>query len=325
MRNVLLFLFSLPCIQASAQLTVGDGLLTTYGGTVIKLDGTTLFPADKFTITSNRILQSSVAVALTGTVTSINRVVTFSSPVVFTGAVRLSYDPAGLNGNAENDLKLSYRSAGGWRYSPDGAVNVTNHFVEEALTAKSFDGLTASAFYISLPVHLLSFTARWAMGNTVLLQWQTAEEINNSHFSLERSGDGRFYTAIGTVQAAASDAQASYTFTDRQPLGGTNFYRLRQYDRDGRQRLYGVQVVRNGEGSGKTVLYPNPVTGDGFTVTLQKPVTVPIAYTITNAGGQLVQKGRLASRQQWVTTGTLPAGVYLLQVGDGQTVRFQKQ
>jgi hypothetical protein len=323
MRNVLLFLFSIPWLQAGAQLNVGDGSLTTYGGAAMQLDGMTLFPPDKFTVTNNRILQSTNPVPLTGSVTSINRVVTFSSPVAFTGTVRLSYDPAGLNGNAENDLKLSYRSAGGWRYSPGGVVNLTNYVVEEALTAKSFDGLTASAFYISLPVHLLSFTARWATGNTVLLQWQTAEEINNSHFSLERSGDGRLYAAIGTVQAAASGGQASYTFTDRQPLGGTNYYRLRQYDRDGRQRLYGVQMVKAGEDPGNVVLYPNPVTGDGFTVTLQRPITAPVAYTITNAGGQVVQTGRLAS--QWIATGKLPAGIYLLQLGDGQTMRFQKQ
>lgn len=324
MRTVLLLLFFLFFLHTGAQLRVGDGTLTLYSGTALKLDGMTLIPSDKLVLTNNRILQRSNPVALTASVNSINRVVTFNSPIVFTGTVRLTYDAAGLNGNAENDLKLSYSSAGSWQYSPNGVVNTSGHFVDEILTAKSFDGLTASAFYIPLPVHLLSFTARRGADNTVLLQWQTAEEINNSHFSLERSGDGQLYVVIGTVQASATGGQGSYAFTDRQPLSGTGYYRLRQYDRDGHQRLYGVQMVRAGDGTGKAVLQPNPVTGAGFTVNLQKPVTAAIAYTISNAGGQVVQTGRLTNPLQWITTDKLPAGIYLLQLGDGQVVRFQK-
>lgn len=325
MRNVLAVFSFLLCLQAGAQLKVNDGTLTLFSGTVIKLDGTSLLPAAPFTLSNNQVLQSTDPVQVNGTLRSINQVLTFSSPVTFTGTLRLYFDPAGLNGNAAEGLKLTYLSAGTWYPSGNGEVNTTGNYIEEALNAKSFEGLTASAFYTLLPVRLLSFTARRESGNTVLLRWQTAEEHNNSHFTVERSSDGRGYTAIGTVPAAAATGPALYTFTDPQPLSSTGFYRLRQHDRDGNQQLCGVQRVP-GIGAAQTAaLYPNPVTGQGFTLDLKNTIEKPLTYTISNASGQLIRSGRITSPQQWLGTGNLPTGTYLLQLGDGRTFRFWKQ
>jgi hypothetical protein len=324
MKNYLLLLGFLLSLKVGAQLTVGDGSLILSGGSSIQLtNGMTLIPAEDLTITTNHFSQSNTPVLLNGTVSSIQHVVSWTNPLVFTGTVRLYYTASNLNGYSETELKLSYQNAGNWAPSAHGFVNTTGLCVDEVVTAKSFTGLTASAIYVPLPVTLLTFTAKRDAGNTVLVQWQTASESNNSHFIIERSGDGRNYASIGRV-AAGSSTGASYSFTDEQPFSGNNYYRLRQHDRNGSQRLYGVRLVQGVEGVGAPALYPNPVVGNAVTVDLKRTLIKPLAYIISNAAGQVVGSGQLTNRQQMVSVNQLPAGYYHLQMGDGQTLSFQK-
>ncbi len=54
-----------------------------------------------------------------------------------------------------------------------------------------------------LPLTLLDFTVT-KNGNIAQLKWQTANEVNTSHFDIERSTDGVNFTAIGKVDAAGN-------------------------------------------------------------------------------------------------------------------------
>ena len=85
----------------------------------------------------------------------------------------------------------------------------------------------------TLPVIWASFEAR-PMQNAVDLNWTTASETNNDRFLVERSGNGADFEAIGTVDAIGNSLSAQkYDFSDRNPLDGTNFYRIVQVDVDG--------------------------------------------------------------------------------------------
>ena len=86
-----------------------------------------------------------------------------------------------------------------------------------------------------------------------------------------------------------------------------------------------MRLVKAGDARGMVKVQPNPVTGDGFMLDMRRVVTDPLFYSISNAAGQVIATGRISSQQQWITTGKLPAGSYLLQVGSEPTVRFQKQ
>ena len=69
-------------------------------------------------------------------------------------------------------------------------------------------------------------------------------EVNNDHFTLERSGDGMHYTGIGTVPGKGDNNQpVNYSFTDHSPGQGSNFYRLTQTDRDGQSKILGTKKV----------------------------------------------------------------------------------
>jgi hypothetical protein len=84
-----------------------------------------------------------------------------------------------------------------------------------------------------LPVELLYFRAV-ARDKEAILHWQTSQEVNSSHFAIERSSDGRNWREIGSLAAAGErNVQRSYTFVDSEfhllTTGESDvFYRLTQ-------------------------------------------------------------------------------------------------
>ena len=88
-------------------------------------------------------------------------------------------------------------------------------------------------FHVVLPVTLLNFKCYRLNEIQVKLEWQTASEINTSHFNIQRSIDGINFESIGTVNAKGA---GNYTFTDQAPPppnGGIIYYRLQVVDKNG--------------------------------------------------------------------------------------------
>ncbi len=85
-----------------------------------------------------------------------------------------------------------------------------------------------------LPVELISVTAK-PQGRGIQLAWTTASERNAGQYTVERSRDLTEFTALTTLPAGGTtDQRQTYGFSDEWPLDGTNYYRLRQVDVDGR-------------------------------------------------------------------------------------------
>ena len=94
-----------------------------------------------------------------------------------------------------------------------------------------------------LPVELLDFTAVLNKGK-VDLNWSTATEINNDYFTLERSADGKEFTALSQISGAGnSHSLLKYSFVDENPLQGLSYYRLKQTDFNGAFTYSKVQLV----------------------------------------------------------------------------------
>ena len=91
---------------------------------------------------------------------------------------------------------------------------------------------TLQAISTSLPVEWATFEAR-PVGGTALLEWVTASELDCRHFDIQRSSDGIQWTEIGREECRGTGGNTSYQFTDKSPLGGINYYRLRQTDLNG--------------------------------------------------------------------------------------------
>jgi GH18 family chitinase len=93
------------------------------------------------------------------------------------------------------------------------------------------------------PVDLVSFVGTAGeLGNE--LSWSTAMEINNDRFEIEKSTDGDTYAMIGTVNGVGnSNTLLNYHFTDVFNATEKSYYRLHQFDKDGKYTYSKTVVV----------------------------------------------------------------------------------
>ncbi|MEO5590893.1 MAG: T9SS type A sorting domain-containing protein [Chitinophagaceae bacterium] len=110
-----------------------------------------------------------------------------------------------------------------------------------------------------LPIKLSSFSGK-AINTQVLLNWETATEINSDVFTIERSADGIAFTAIDNIKAGYNTATAiHYSYTDKNPVNGKNYYRLKMADKDGNFEYSKVIIVNSqADATAAINVYPNP-------------------------------------------------------------------
>ncbi|MBG8554326.1 T9SS type A sorting domain-containing protein [Hymenobacter guriensis] len=185
---------------------------------------------------------------------------------------------------------------------------------------------------VVLPVELTAWQAQ-VQGSSVLLQWRTASEQQSSHFVVERAtqAGAETFVAVGQVQAAGSSSQArTYTLRDAQAgkLGAAKlYYRLRQVDLDGHQKVSEVVVAELGAASYALQVYPNPATAAGIVqVALTGLPQLGHSVRILDNQGRLVREYPVLQLGQQLLVQQLPAGMYhvLLQGGSGQRLAIQK-
>jgi hypothetical protein len=181
---------------------------------------------------------------------------------------------------------------------------------------------------VVLPLTQVSFTAN-KQNTTALLKWQTVNEINTSHFVVQRSTDGVSFTNIGKVAAAnLGNEQNIYSFTDDLTATKADkiYYRLQIADNDGKITYSSIASVNNNIESYFTV-FPDPAK-DILNVSIKGSIsliTINIfdlkgvkVKSLTAFGGQVIK----------ISISELISGIYILQAYDGkkmQIARFIKQ
>jgi len=90
----------------------------------------------------------------------------------------------------------------------------------------------------TLPVELVSFRSI-VLGNSVELKWATSEEINNSHFEVERRMSSGTWINIGRVRGGGTvNSLTEYEYKDKYVAAGTYQYRLKQVDYNGNYEYF---------------------------------------------------------------------------------------
>lgn len=115
-----------------------------------------------------------------------------------------------------------------------------------------------------LPVQFAYFTVE-NEGGRARLNWKTATEQNADYFAVERSSNGKDnWQTLSKVQAKGNSSQGTlYSAYDNQPLTGSNFYRLKQMDLDGKYLISETRVLVMNPALLLQV-YPNPSKGPLF-------------------------------------------------------------
>ncbi|NNJ55459.1 MAG: T9SS type A sorting domain-containing protein, partial [Bacteroidia bacterium] len=129
-------------------------------------------------------------------------------------------------------------------------------------TVTSFSPFTLGSLnygFNYLPVEFLSFEAELNDNKTVDLRWETASEINNDFFIIERSIDGIDFDEIERVDGAGTSTKAlSYKIVDYNPVLGINYYRIKQIDFDGNSSYSNIEFVQVTNSLNEVLIYPNP-------------------------------------------------------------------
>ena len=156
-----------------------------------------------------------------------------------------------------------------------------------------------------------------------MLHWTTAAEINNDHFSIERSTDEATWTPVGRVYPeVVSRYGQNYEFRDIQArdIAPTLYYRIQQVDMDGNRSYSDLREVQFGKTTSSFVtMGPVPVVPRSF-VEVDLVQMERVKLTVRDLNGREVWatvRDGVAGTNTW-TIGpellSLPAGTYVLQI-----------
>ncbi|MCM5529289.1 T9SS type A sorting domain-containing protein [Parasegetibacter sp. NRK P23] len=177
----------------------------------------------------------------------------------------------------------------------------------------------------TLPLHWGEIAGKLKNGKA-LIQWETIQEMNTSHFDLEISTDGQQYVAqrSGIAAAGNSDNKRSYQYEFSTNVS-LIYARVKQVDIDGAYTYSKVIVLKNDQ-TGTLRLLNNPVVNEQLVFTAPDGLK-EAKYSIFSASGLLLKSGKLEAGNggnKMVTLGNIPAGTYQLVIFD-QTPKISRQ
>lgn len=233
--------------------------------------------------------------------------------------------------------------------SPDGILTITISNTAAVtpgnyqliLTGNNGDATSEESLSLGLivnsilPVELVDFKAS-AQRNSIHLNWETATEIQNKGFEIQRSINNKFnkFEAIGWVDGNGnSEITQTYFYEDKAVKTGINYYyRLRQVDEDGTEKFSKIISAKIVGFEQMVDIFPNPVTNflnvkfDAFDFPIQN-----VAMSVMNVNGQILQHETLEIPAGVVNyeldTESLSEGIYIIRfVVDNEefTKRFVK-
>jgi hypothetical protein len=152
----------------------------------------------------------------------------------------------------------------------------------------------------------------------VQVTWKTENEQNYTNFTVERSTDtGKTFEVLGGM---ASSAQGTYSFLDKSPVNGQNFYRLKQEDINNNITYSKVVQVLYSDLSNKIIfknlsVYPNPVS-NMINLAIASQTNESISYNIKfmNSSGMVVKEVTTPQPSWQGSISFLHPGVYVIRV-----------
>ncbi len=194
--------------------------------------------------------------------------------------------------------------------------------VNENSTTRVYKIIAGFSEY-TLPLDILSFTAKPdALGKSVILNWQTTNEVNTKEFIVEKRTEHTEFTAIGTKASNNTAGIHNYSYTDNNAAPGHAYYRLKQVDKDGEYSYSDIEQVNIQAGLSLSV-YPVPADK---VLNVSHAAVQNAFIKILNAEGKVflvsaVANGATATS---VDISKLQKGVYFLIFDDGNKQLRQK-
>ncbi len=283
------------------------------------------------------------------------------APFILQGAIRLTRTWKVNNTGAVGPVDLSFDSTGLGELS-GGAILSNYALLIDSDGDANYNTGTASVYYatsaagkriifsgVTLPNNV-TFTiltvrspnstlpATWLGFNVVAkndnaqLTWQTSEEINVDHYSVEHSLTGGSYVAVGAKAANNSTGINTYTFTHGPLSAGIHYYRIRRVDKDGVSEFSVVKTVNITSTGAIMEVRPNPVVGSNLQLAISTQQNAKAEIHIMTVDGKTILQ-QSSNLQQGMNTinmnvANVPSGIYLVQMvlnGELVTKKFIRQ
>jgi hypothetical protein len=170
----------------------------------------------------------------------------------------------------------------------------------------------------ALPIDLLDFKAK-KHETSVILNWKVANEVGFSHFEIQKSNNGKEFGYIGTMSSTNSKF---YSFTDKNPTIGENYYRLKMIDFDGSTKISNILNLKiNSEFD--YINIENPAIDYEFQVNTN---TENVEFSLLNSQGKIVDiKAELINRNTFrVKSSTKISGIYYLSIKTNSNIQTRK-
>jgi Secretion system C-terminal sorting domain len=316
----------LSLTNASFTFSNTSSMTTSYN---VSLSASKIYLDDNSSMTTNGGSSTTIDLSNSSQIVIGNATTTTTAIFTVSGPTLNLYDKSGVALENQNSVYYNWSNynyastsaASGNSYASSGvAINCGAGYTHKCTNPSVYGPATLSAAGVvpgvTLPIVLTGFSAVLNNDHGVTLDWNTQEEVNFSHFIIERSADGKTWDEIGTVEAKGnSEVETAYTYVDGQPLTGTNFYRLTEVNLDN-SYIYSPVVVVRTTTLAQITLFPNPAS-NYINVSLAGNTPSAVTVLLTSAAGQ-----RLAEKQTMGGAGTivtipvenLVSGLYIITV-----------
>lgn len=178
----------------------------------------------------------------------------------------------------------------------------------------------------TLPVTLLSFNAAYR-NNVTVLNWETENEVNFSHYEVERKTEsGADFVTVDSKQANGNAVRSAYSSSDN--ISSINdavvYYRLKMVDMDGKFTYSNVIMVRKEKKAISGIsLSPNPVISSAnATVRFDASRAAVVNLRVVDMAGRqvLAQQNNITEGSNSIQVNNLnrlQPGLYIIQLMNG--------
>ena len=289
--------------------------ITTFSVTITSMQFTLTGTHDINDLTTYRIYVNA-SPSLAGATLLSSNPATFAAPNTYNDDIPDQTIAAGITRYFIVTVSVDAAATFGNTVKLNGTANpvLLTYTTAPPVTNNQTDAAGTNTISNVLPLSLLSFTATQTTSQHTSLQWQTTNEINTKNFEVEWSYDGIIYTTIATVSATGNGTQnKTYNYIHPFPVYGSNFYRLKMNDFDGRFTYSLIVKIKTTTSKIITVVFPNPVM-DLLNLNIQSPKNEQLRLYLCSRDGKTV-----AAKTFFISKGnnilnwniqTMAAGVY---------------
>ncbi len=231
------------------------------------------------------------------------------------------------NGSSWNNVTSS--TTGTCTGTGSGTVASTAVVASASFNRPFTFGSTSAGNIDPLPVSWLDFTATGIDNKKVNVNWSTATEINNEGFTIERSADGKNFTALAFIAGAGnSNSIRDYSFIDEHPLSGISYYRIMQTDVNKNYTFSNTESVVMNALDLTFNVFPNPSSGELYLSNILSGEEIQInLYDMS--GRVILSKSVSGSGEKDVVTildagSNIGKGIYLITISSNSKALQRK-